>query len=537
MNAALLVALLLCAVIAISAAAKRIGVPYPVALVIGGTLLAFVPGLPSFTLDPNVVFLLVLPPLLFGAAWNTDWIEFKRNARPIGLLALGLVIFTTVIVAVVAHALRPGTLSWPLAFVLGAIVAPPDAVAADAVLQRLAVPRRISAILTGESLVNDASALVLYRFAVAAVVFGTFSLWRAVGTFFVVAIGGIAMGVAVALLVDLLLRVLRRTGSGDALIVNALTLLAPYLAYLPAEALHVSGVLSAVAAGMYLGRRSAVLLGSEARLVGSAVWEVFSFVLNGFVFVVIGLELRSVVHDLAATSSALDGPVRIALDAIVISALVVAIRLVWVFPATYLPRLWNKRIRENEPAPSWRAVLIVAWTGMRGIVSLASALAIPVFAFGGTRIVARNEMIFIAFCVIFATLVLQGLTLSPLIRRLGVTETSSREAQETKVRIHALQAGVARLHALEPSFSTPAHWEVAGRLLGEYQQRIAHLEGHLEAENSEEAPESAVDHHLQREALQAERRAILTWRRAGKIPDEVFRNIQYDLDLADMRLH
>lgn len=536
MNAALLVTILLCAVIALSAFAKRIGVPYPVALVIGGTVLAFIPGLPEVSLDPNVVFLVVLPPLLFGAAWRTDWFEFKRNAQPISLLALGLVVFTTVIVAVVAHALRPDTLSWPLAFVLGAVVAPPDAVAADAILARLAVPRRIAAILTGESLVNDASALVLYRFAIAAVVFGTFSFVHAIGTFFVVAIGGIAVGLIVALLIDAAYRLLNRAGSGDAPIVNAVTLVAPYLAYLPAEALHVSGVLSAVAAGIFLGRRSAVVLGSEARLVGASVWEVFSFVLNGFVFVVIGLELRTIVHSLAANSSALDGPVHIALDAIVISVLVILIRLVWVFPATYLPRMFSKRIREHEPKPSWRAVLIVAWTGMRGIVSLASALAIPTFALGGVRIVARDEMVFIAFCVIFATLVLQGLTLAPLIKRLGVTETSTQEAQETKVRIHALEAGVQKLHSLEHAFATSLQWESAGRLLGEYQQRIAHLQGHLDAAETDEPPENAVDHQLQREALQAERHAILSWRRAGKIPDEIFRNIEYDLDLADLRL-
>ena len=536
MSVALLVTLLLCAVIALSAFAKRVGVPYPVALVVGGTVLAFIPGLPEVSIDPNIVFLLVLPPLLFGAAWRTDWFEFKRNVRPISLLALGLVVFTTVIVAVVAHALRPDTLSWPLAFVLGAIVAPPDAVAADAILQRLAVPRRIAAILTGESLVNDASALVLYRFAIAAVVYGTFSLAHAIGTFFIVAIGGIAVGLGVALLIDLALRLLRKTSTGDASIVNALTLAAPYLSYLPAEALHVSGVLAAVAAGIFLGRRSAVVLGSEARLVGSSVWGVFSFVLNGFVFVIIGLELRSIVRELAANASALSGPVHIALDAIVISGLVILIRLVWVFPATYLPLMFSKRVRDREPMPSWRGVLIIAWTGMRGIVSLAAALAIPAVALGGVPIVARDEMVFIAFCVIFATLVLQGLTLAPLIKWLGVTETSAQEAQETKVRIHALEAGVEKLHSVEHTFSTSVQWETAGRLLGEYQQRIAHLQGHLDAAETDEPLENAVDHKLQQEALHAERHAILTWRRAGKIPDDIFRNIQYDLDLADMRL-
>lgn len=532
MTSALLVTVLLCAVTGLSLLAKRFNVPYPVAFVIGGTLLAFVPGLPQITLDPNLVFLLILPPLLFGAAWSTDWVAFKRNARPIGFLAIGLVIFTTVIVAVVAHALLP-SLSWALSFVLGAIVSPPDAVAAESVLARLSVPRRLAAILTGESLVNDASALVIYRFAVAAVLYGAFSLPHAVIAFVFVSLGGIAIGFAIAGLVEVFFRLLRKSAYADSTTTNVVSLVAPYLAYLPAESIHVSGVLSVVTAGMILGRRSAHFLDSESRLIGGAVWGVFTYILNGFVFIVIGLQLRGVIADIAGNASKLDGPVHVALHAVEISILVIVIRIGWVFAATYLQRAFSKALRERDPTLSWRTVLVVAWTGMRGIVSLASALAVPVI---GVAVAARSEIIFITFCVIFATLVLQGCTLAPLIRWLGIAENSSRELQETKVRIHALEAGVARLHLLEPTFDSPLQWEIAGRVLGEYSQRIDHLRGHLTAAETDEPPENRVDHLLQNEALKAERTEILALRAAGNIPDDVFRNIQYDLDIADMRL-
>jgi len=527
-SAALILVVLLCAVTGLSLLAKRINVPYPVAFVIGGVLLAFVPGLPPIGLDPQYVFLLILPPLLFGAGWTTDWLEFKRNRRPIALLAVGLVVFTTVIVAVVAHALMPH-LSWPLAFTLGAVVAPPDAIAAQAILERLAVPRRIAAILSGESLVNDASALVFYRFAIAAVLSGVFSLTHASLAFVTVSAGGIAVGIVVALCFELFFRGLARWRLSDPTIVNVLTLIAPYAAYLPAEALGVSGVLSVVTAGIYLGRRSASIQDSEARLVGRSFWSVFTYLLNGFVFVVIGLQLPQIVHGLSS-------PWRAAFDALVVSLVAIVVRFAWVFPGTYLPRMMSRRVREREPKPTWRNAIVISWAGMRGIVSLAAALSIPFVDARGMPLPARNEIVFIAFGVIFATLVVQGCTLAPLINWLGVTETSNRERQETTVRIAALHAGVERLRALEPSFSTPAQWEAAGRLLTEYDRRIEHLTGHLAADPDGDSPQNAIDHQLSKEALAAERSRIFALRGADEIPDDIFRNIEYDLDLAQLRL-
>jgi len=533
-SAALVVVLLMCAVTGLALFAKRIDVPFPVAFVLGGAALAFVPNLPHIELDPELIFLLVLPPLLFSGGWATDYVEFKRNRRAIGLLAIGLVVFSTVIVAIVAHALMPA-LSWPLAFVLGAVVAPPDAVAAEAILERLSVPRRVAAILSGESLVNDATALVFYRFATAAAVGGAFTLAQGGIAFVFVSLGGIAVGLAVGGLFELVMRFLSKKGLDDPTISNAIGLIAPFASYLPAEALHVSGVLSAVAAGMYLGRRSAHFWDSETRLIGGAVWEVLIFLLNGFVFVVIGLQLPVITKGLSGA------PWHYVLAAVVISALVILIRPIWIFPATYLPRLLSKKVREADPPPSWRVVTVLSWTGMRGIVSLAAALAIPLSARIGNATVdlteARDEILFVTFCVIFATLVLQGFTLAPLIRMLGVAESSSRERVETEVRIGALEAGIEELHAQERTFSSALEWETVGRLLGEYAQRIEHLKGHLSADEGEEEPrENALDHRLQKAALVAERRKITELRSAGKIPDDVFRNIQYDLDLADVRL-
>ncbi|HVS47136.1 MAG TPA: Na+/H+ antiporter [Verrucomicrobiae bacterium] len=528
MTVALLLVVLLGAVTGLSLLAKRINVPYPVAFVIGGVALAFIPGLPAMALDPQYVFLLVLPPLLFSAGWHTDWIEFKRNRRPIALLAIGLVVFTTVVVAVVAHALMPA-LSWPLAFVLGAVVAPPDAIAAQSVLERLAVPRRTAAILSGESLVNDASALVFYRFAIAAVLSGAFSLTNAALAFVLVSIGGIAVGIVVALAFEFFQRFLTRMQLSDATLVTVLMLIAPYAAYLPAEVVHVSGVLAAVTAGIYLGRRSAKIYDSETRLIGGAFWSVFTFLLNGFVFIAIGLQLPQIVTGLSA-------PWHAALDAAVVSVSVIVVRVAWVFPGTYLPRVLSKRVRDRDPAPTWRTVALVSWAGMRGIVSLAAALAIPFVDNRNMPILARNEIVFIAFGVIFATLVVQGCTLGPLIAWLGISETSGRERQETKVRIRALEAGLERLHGLESSFTSTAQWEVAGRLIAEYERRIEHLTGHLRADAENQTPQNAIDHELQGAALQAERERITSLRGAGEIPDDVYRNIEYDLDLAQIRL-
>lgn len=530
MSQAILIVILLGFSLALVAIAKRANVPYPIAFVIGGVLLAFVPDLPPVHVEPDLLFLVVLPPLLFGAGWVTDWAEFKRNRRPILLLAIGLVVFTTVVVAIAIHAVNP-SLSWAMAFTIGAILAPTDTVASEAIFDRMTVPRRIAAVIEGESLINDASALVLYRFAVAAAVTGAFSLGRVTGAFVLVAAGGIAIGIAMGYILEVVLRALRSVDLDDPTLSNIALLLAPYASYLPAEIAHTSGVLAAVSAGIYLSRRRTVILDSEARIVGSSVWQVMTFLLNALVFLLIGLQLRPTVATLDVA-----GP-QFIIDGVVASVTVVLVRLLWVFPASYLPRFLFKRLRENDPYPPWQSIAVIGWAGMRGIVSLAAALALPFTTSNGTPLAGRAEVLFVTLCVIFTTLVLQGLSLGPIIRWLDIAESGKRAKQETKIRISALEAGIERLHALESSFKTPLEWEVAGRILTEYGQRIDHLRGHLTKLGGGEFPvEASIDHTLQRAALDAERLEISELRLSGKIPDDIYRSIEYDLDLAYVRL-
>lgn len=521
----LLIALLL-AIVIVAVIAKRLAVPYPIAFVIGGSVLAFVPSVPPITLDPDLVFLIFLPPLLFSGGWLTDWTAFRANARPISLLAIGLVVVTTGAVAVVAHALVPD-LPWASAFVLGAIVSPPDAVAASAVFERFSVPRRIVAILEGEGLVNDASALVIYRFAIAAVLTGAFSLANASFAFVAVAAGGIAIGLLLEYAIIAAILGLRRIELGDPLIDNVLTLVSPYAIYLAAELCHASGVLAVVAAGIYAGRQSARIYEPEGRLVAGAVWEMFVYLLNGLVFLLIGLQLRSIVHD---PSFAL----RELWIGLAISALVIVVRIAWVYPAAYLPRMLSASVYASEGPASWNYVFIVAWSGMRGIVSLAGALAIPVLTSDGHPFPGRSVIIFIAFCVIFVTLVGQGLSLIPILHILKIEGDEDVETREMEVRVAALRAGIARMRELEPHFDATTDWEVEGRILGEYEYRIAHLAKHLDGTLEPDAV--AFDHYLQQEALEAERREIARLREAGEIPDEIYRKINYDLDLATQRL-
>ncbi len=528
MSQALVLVTFLAAVVALTVIAKRFRIPYPIAFVVGGVGLAFTRHLPRPHVEPDVIMLLVVPPLLYSAAWSTDWIALRHNARPITLLAVGLVIFTMAIVALVVHTVLP-EFSWPLAFTLGAIVSPPDAVASEAIFERLAIPQRVAAVVSGECLMNDATALVLYRFAIAAAITGAFSLARATVAFVVVAAGGILVGIGVAFLLEGILRRIARYGFDDAMIASVVFLLAPFAAYLPAEELHVSGVLAAVSAGILLSRRSTYFIDPETRVLGSSVWRLLTFVLNAFAFLLIGLQLPSIVE-------ALEPHVRdYALYGLLVSATVILVRIAWVFPATYLPRMLSRKLRERDPSPPWQPVAVLAWSGMRGIVSLAVALSLP-YTLGSQPFPARSVTIFLTICVVFVTLVFQGLTLGPLIERLGVTETSRSQRRETGIRIRALEAGIERLREEQARHRGPLEREVADRVLEEYTNRINVLRGKGERDDSIEAKESRIDRDLQKAALTAERQAIQAMRRAGEIPDQVYRSIEYDLDLATLRL-
>ncbi len=518
---------LLVLVTALAMLARLVAVPYPILLVIGGLLIGLVPGLPHVELEPEIAFLLFLPPLLFVAAFFASPRELKANIRPMGLLAIGLVLFTTLVVGVIAHALLP-ELGWPVAFALGAIVSPPDAVAASAVFRRLAVPRRIVTIVEGESLVNDATGLIAYRAAVAAAVTGAFSLGEWGALFVFVAIGGVALGLAVGWLVAWIWRRVH-----DPITSIAISLLTPYAAYLPAEHLGVSGVLAAVAAGLYLGWAwPRVLTGeaaSETRLQGRAVWETFVFVLNGLVFVLIGLQLPTIL-------SRLDRPLG---ELVVVGALIslatIVTRFVWVFPATYLPRWLSPSLRKRDPSPPWQWVVILGWSGMRGVVSLAAALALPMTVAGGAPFPGRELVIFLTFCVILATLVGQGLTLPLLIRALGLSADGSEEREEAYARATAAEAAVARIDELEEEW--PSHRELIDQLRARYGHRSRHIQVVNGAAGDLTVDREWFEHQeIIRAVIAAERLAVLSLHDDGAISDDVLYRVQRDLDLAEVRM-
>jgi monovalent cation/hydrogen antiporter len=514
---------LLVAVAGLGLLARKLQIAYPILLVLGGLALGLIPGVPNVRLQPDVVFLFFLPPLLFPAALFTSWRDFRANLRPILLLAVGLVLFTTAAVGLLAHYI----IGLPLAagFVLGAIVSPPDAIAAAAIAERLSVPRRIVAILEGESLVNDATALVAYRFAVTAVATGSFSLTQAGGQFFIVSIGGIVIGLAVGWVAAWFHRQV-----DDAPIEVTVSLLTPFVAYLAAERLHVSGVLAVVTAGLFLGWRTPEITTSTTRLQAGPFWNMVEFLLNGFVFILIGLELPDSLRAQAGHSF----PELVWYGAVV-SLAVVLIRILWVFPATYLPRLLFKSIRTRDPYPAWQYVTVVAWTGMRGVVSLAAALALPLTVRGGAPFPGRDLILFLTFCVILATLVLQGLSLPFLIRWLGIKDDRAGEKEERDARLKANRAALVRLNKIAER--EPAKADALQRLRIEYEDRIRQLESY-EPEKADSPSHlfSSEYETLSYEGLQIERETILHLRNESVINDEVLRHIQRDIDFAEARL-
>ena len=514
----LLLALLIAAT-ALAIAARRFGVPYPALLVIGGLAIGFLPGLPQVELAPEVVFLLFLPPILFGAGFFTSIRDLRANLGHILLLAVGLVFFTTAVVAAVAEALVPG-LGWAAAFTLGAIVAPPDAVAATAVFQRLGVPRRTVTILEGESLLNDATALVLFRFAVVAAGTGAFSIMAAGSTFVVASLGGIVVGLAVGWLTAALLRRI-----DDPVFSVAVTFFAPLVAYLPADQLKLSGVLATVAAGIYVGRKAPRLLSSAVRVSGLAAWQILLFLINGSVFILIGLQLPQVLANLSGRppSELLGLAVAIALTAILA-------RIVWVFVVMYGPKLL-RAARAGSPFRRARNVTLVAWAGMRGVVSLAAALSLPV------GFPERDLVIFLAFAVILATLVGQGLTLPFVIRRLGIDDGAGAAGQEEAyARLVTADAATGQLEQLAAQW--PGHLELIDNLRAQYDHRTRHeqLRKHPDA-TALDAEQELIEHRQIRiSVLDAEREALLLLRERGAISDEVHRVVERDLDLEELRM-
>ena len=503
--------------------AQKSAIPYPVLLVLGGLSLSFVPILPVIRLDPNLVLFFFLPPLLYPDALFTSWRDFRRNLRSILFLAIGLVLMTTTVVAWVAHTFIAG-LPWAAAFALGAIVSPPDAVAAEAILKRLRIPGRIQTVLGGESLVNDATALVAYQFAVAAMVTGSFSLGEASLRFVFVGLGGVGLG----LLVGLIMRWVQGRLDDPPLQIT-ISLLTPFAAYILAERLGISGVLAVVAAGMYLGWHSTAL-SARTRLQLVAFWEMVTFFLNGFIFIVIGLQLPDILQKLNQEPLS-----RLTTYGLLISATVVLVRIFWVFPATYLPRWLSPKMRARDPVPSWQQTVLIAWAGMRGVVSLAAAFALPIVLANRQPFPGRSYILFLTFCVILTTLVFQGLTLPILIRKLGLKDDGLIDNEERLARLKANEAAVDYVEQKALAEHFPE--EVMVRVRAEYCDRLEQLHACCQ-ESGNPAGEIAtpIYQRLQRGALQVERQTIIALRNSKAINDEALRRIQRDLDLAEARL-
>jgi Na+/H+ antiporter len=520
----LILILLFVSVAGLNAAANWLSVPYPILLVLGGLALGLVPGVPDVELDPDLVLVLFLPPLLYSAAFFTDLRSLRDNVRPLSLTAIGLVLLTTVTVAVIAHEVIGMT--WAVAFALGAIVSPTDPVAATAIMRRVGAPRRIVNMIEGESLFNDASALVAYRVAVAAAVGGSFSLLDASLEFVGAAAGGVAIGVAVGYVVAAIRRRLE-----DPTTEITISLFTGYAAYLPADELGLSGVLAAVAAGIYLGWRAPELISPSTRIQAFGTWEVLGFLVNAVLFMLIGLQLPVIVDGLAG---------RPWLEPVGYAALVVATvigtRFLWLFTVPYVIRALDRRPQQRLRRVGVRPRIVVGWSGMRGAVSLAAALALPLETDAGTPLPERDLVLFITFAVILVTVVGQGLTLPALIRRLGVADDGDDEGQEElRARLTAAKAAIDSLDQLETEEWTRTETIERVRALYEFRKRrFAARAGKIEDDGIEDR--SLTYQRMMHVVFGAQRQALVGLRNRGEISSEVMRRIERELDLEESRL-
>ena len=523
-HAEILIAGLLVAVAGLSALARRLAVPYPIVLVLGGGVAGFVPGLPEVTLDPEVVLVVFLPPLLHASSIYADFNHLRASLRPLTLSAVGLVLATMGAVAWAAQALIPG-LPWAAAFVLGAIVSPTDPLAAATIMRRLDAPRRLVAGIESEGLFNDATALVGYRVAVAAVVAGSFSLADAGLEFVLGAAGGIAIGLVVGWLVA---EVRRRTV--DVQVSITISLLTGYAAFVPADAVGASAVLATVTAGIYMGIRGPRILTARARLQGYFVWDILDFVINAILFVLIGLQLRGVVDGLSGYPAA-----RLAGYALAVSAVVVGTRLVWLFTVPYVVRALDRRPAQRARRVDARSRLIIGWSGMRGAVSLAVALALPLRTDTGDPFPQRDLIVFLTYEVIFFTLVVQGLSMPALIRRLGVTDGGADADEEVRARLVATKAALRELDMLAGEEWTRD--ETVERLHRFYEyrkRRFAARAGKIEDDGYEDR--TLADQQTLQRVLEAQREALLRMRHDGMLSNEVMNRILRELDLEESRL-
>jgi monovalent cation/hydrogen antiporter len=514
-------ALLLMAVLAIVAlAAKRLNTAPSILLVIAGVALALVPGLPAIQLAPELVLLGILPPLIYSAGVSMSWREFRFNLRPITLLAFGCVVFTTCLVAIAAHYVIG--LPWAVAFVLGAIVAPPDVVAPLAIARRLKLPRRLLVVLEGEGLANDATALILYRFAVAAASTGMFSLPQAAGTFAAIVVGEIAYGIAVGWF-SLRLRRWAR----DPRVEITLSLMVPYVAYLVPEHAGGSGVLATVAAGLYVSWRGPLLIPSATRLQGIFFWDLTIYLIEGFVFLLTGLQVRTLLERAASFSWA-----EVLTATVLTTAVVMIARFVWIFPATYLPRRLSRSLAQRDPAPSWKMPFMLAFTGVRGVVSLAAALAIPLTIASGAPFPYRDLVLFVTFGVIVITLVGQGLMLPAVIRWLQLGpegEQERRREHDAELAARAEAIGLAEQRLQELAVARDLSAEVLDRVHLRHEARRQQLPASID--DDVDLPADAM--HLRMQLIEEERAFLYDLFRDGKITAESRRRIERELDLEE----
>ena len=507
---------------ALAVLANVVGVPYPITLVLGGVAIGLIPGMPSVELDPDIVLLIFLPPLLYGAAFFTSLRDLRAKARPIALLSIGVVFVTMFAVAAVAHAVIG--LGWAESFVLGAIVSPTDAVAPAEIMRRLGAPRRLLTVVEGENLTNDWTALALYSVAVAAVVTGTFSLGEASVRFVLSGVGGLAVGLAAGALIRFV-----RSRIDDPPTEITISLLSGYVGYLPAEELGFSGVIAAVTTGVYMGWHTPQLTTAVMRLQGVSVWEILTFLLNAVLFLLVGLQLPSVLDAVDGYSAA-----QLVGWGALVSAVVVGVRLAWQFTVPYLVRALDRRPSQVARRGSARERLVIGWAGMRGSVSLAAALAMPLTTDAGSTFPYRNLIILLALAVILVTLVGQGLTLGPLIHRLGIRDDGEEEREEVLARLRLSEAAIERLEEIAGEDWTRD--DTIDRVRGMYDYRRRRFGAQSDGDGAAYEERTGAYLRLMYELFDAQRERLLDLRNRREISDEVRRKVERDLDLEESRL-
>jgi Na+/H+ antiporter len=505
---------------------KRYNFPFPIVLVLSGVCISLIPGLPVVSLNPNIVFIIFLPPLLYAAAWNTSWHNFKASVRPITFAAVGLVFFTTALVALTAHLLIPG-LSWPLAFLIGAIVSPPDAVAATSLTKGLGLHPKLITILEGESLVNDASGLIAYKYALAAIAAGNFFFWEAGLNFVIVVSAGIGIG----LLIGYLLYLIHKKFVCDSVIEVTLTFLAPFASYLLAEHFHFSGVLAVVTTGLYLSFRSGQIFSNESRIMAYSVWEVVVFILNSLIFILLGLQLRSVMDGIKEYPSG-----ALALYGIVLSAVVILVRFIWILPDA-MHRLYITKSTVRKEQFDRRNMVVFGWAGMRGVVSMAAALALPLTVADNIPFPHRNLIIYLTFCVVLSTLILLGFTLPLVIKKLKIPRYSIA-AEEYQVRTNLVAETISHI---EENLSLLPD-ELLNNIKSKYEVKYNRLQKTDLPSNYFGQGKTLAGNifneftKLQIDLIGIERQVVERLHLQGKTSDEILRKLEKELDLEETRL-